>query len=554
MSARLFLGEFNEKLVVVVELHRINGCEAAKESFYRDLKEYTICHIHSFLRAFSSISELTGNQILADGLKKSLLSLSRSDCDSRDKLLSLFNSGDKLMTLESDRIPPEEMIILTLLGGTNVFFSMLFRPETLSAGLFSLIVSSAMIYLLLIIYERDRYAQVRHDHGLVCDYVLEYLKKHIGVDCSSSKEIDMLAKIKVVIKNCEDSLLGRARSYWVFGVFVFLFSGFGYGMVYESLNDYPRMQDSPLGSSYNGNLPVIGIVSPNWPSASLKSYIMAGIIDNYTELSAEIEPPIATQKTFLSMGNGEGSISIHPEIWVENNEELIRRYVRAFGSVSLGQGYAVGQQGLCYTAVGGMAGVDVDISDLKSSRVSQEFDMNGDGRGDIWIGSKGWTSVEIEKKRLQSYELDKYYEFHVFDRDVHNKLVDRNSANGMPSMFFCYYPDSLFTDSNVRLVEEGEHDEILWKDILNSQSGEVEMGGTSWPNLKLRVAYRSDLVMVSRELEMLLKNFMIRNEDVVNMLGEIESGESVESVASEWINSNEELILSWLTGFQLSRP
>lgn len=223
--------------------------------------------------------------------------------------------------------------------------------------------------------------------------------------------------------------------------------------------------------------------------------------------------------------------------------------MRAFGSVSLGEQSVTGRQGLCYTDTDGDHRLSMD--DLASPAVARGFDLTGDEKGDIWIGTEGWTSVDIERRRLQAYGLDGLYEFHVFDRDVQQMLLERNSRRGVPTLFFCYYPDALFTNPAIHLVEEPVHDAKTWQQITRPRKSALPDQGTAWPEVRLRVAYRSDLAETSRELETLLDSFVISNPDLLAMLKQLQDGIPVEDVADEWIRSHEDTVLTWLTGFRL---
>lgn len=542
------LGEFNEQLLGVLERHPVDS-DHHRGTFLSDLRQYALWHMHSFLRAFTSLSSLADTQSRVEKLKYVLIPKVRDDESARADLLALFRIGDKLMTLESDRIPPEEMIILILLGATNVFFSLVFRPDSLSAGIFALIVATSMIYLLLIIHERDKYAQVRHDHGQACAHMLDYLNARTPGIEDPEQVRGTQDRIRSVIDERAQSLYSRGRSYWIFGIFVFLFSGFSYGLMYDSLNRPPTAENSPLMASSEDPAQTVNVVAPNWPSARLKAHILAGIIDQHTEFRARIAPPVPTETAFLAMDDEDGGISIHPEIWVENNHDMIRRYVRAFGSVSLGEQSVTGRQGLCYTDTDGDHRLSMD--DLASPAVARGFDLTGDEKGDIWIGTEGWTSVDIERRRLQAYGLDGLYEFHVFDRDVQQMLLERNSRRGVPTLFFCYYPDALFTNPAIHLVEEPVHDAKTWQQITRPRKSALPDQGTAWPEVRLRVAYRSYLAETSRELETLLDSFVISNPDLLAMLKQLQDGIPVEDVADEWIRSHEDTVLTWLTGFRL---
>jgi ABC-type proline/glycine betaine transport system substrate-binding protein len=542
------LGEFNEQVVSLFE--RLSGQASGERvpDYKEELKRYVLWNIHSFLRAFSSFQQLAKNQKAAEQIKYRVLPLLRGDEEIRERVLGLFKVGDKLLMMESDRIPSEEFVILILLGATNVFFSLIFRPDTLAAGLFALIVGAAMIYLLLIIFERDKYAQIRHDHAMVCKNLVNYVGKQDPVAFEKCEEGSIEQEINEAIKAKSGNIQTRGRTYWIFSVFAFLFLGFGYGFLYESLQEQRSLETSPLASTRNIKETKINIALFDWPTGQIKGHILAGIINQHTELNASLVS-ISSEQAFSAMDDDNGIVDIHPDLWVENVPDMIRRYVTAFGSVTLGRQLVTGSQGLCYTDFGSAR--PISIADLSTPEIAATFDLSGDGKGDIWVGAKGWASVEIEKRRLSAYGLESNYNYHVFDPDVLQMLVERNNQSQQRSLFFCYHPDALFMDQRVRFINEPAHNPESWSAILNTRRGQAPEAGTAWPDTDIKLAYRSSLATKSHELVSLLNSFTISNKELVTMLASVKSGKTPEYVARQWITSHQDTVLEWLTGFQV---
>ncbi|TCI05175.1 hypothetical protein EZV61_04215 [Corallincola luteus] len=546
------LGEFNEQVIGLLEQRSATdegqdkGCPPP--AYLNEIKQYVLWNMHSFLRAFSSFQQLASNQKTAESIKYSVLPQLKQDEEVRERVLGLFKVGDKLLTMESDRIPPEEFVILILLGATNVFFSLVFRPDTLSAGLFALIVGASMIYLLLIIFERDRYAQIRHDHAMVCTNLVTYVEQQLPDKEEATTEQTVKQEIHQAITLKSSNIETRGRAYWIFSVFAFLFFGFGYGFLYESLQEQRSLETSPLTSTRSIQETEVNIALLDWPAAQIKSHILAGIINHHTELNASVIS-VSSEQAFRAMDDEDGIIDIHPDLWVENNPDMIRRYVKAFGSVALGQQSVTGSQGLCYTDF--TSAHPISMSDLSSPAIAKQFDLSGDGKGDIWVGAKGWASVDIEQRRLSAYGLDSHYNYHVFDPDVLQMLVERNNQSQKASLFFCYYPDALFIDQHVHFLNESTHDAKNWAAIVQPRHGKAPSTGTSWPKTHIKLAYRSSLATKSHELVTLLNSFAISNEELVTMMAQVKAGQPTEEVAQQWISNHQDTVLEWLTGFRL---
>ncbi|WP_339862091.1 glycine betaine ABC transporter substrate-binding protein [Thalassospira alkalitolerans] len=550
------LGDFRHKMTSVCEYSETGSHTENKTASKTDkVREYALLHLQTFLRIFANEDALSKIQERAEDIKAEILP---SDCDDQDKrgfILDLFRVGDKLITLESDRISPAEYVILILLGSTNVLFSLIFRPDTLSASLFALIVATSVIYLLLIIYERDKYTQIRRDHALQCSNIMHYLQNlapapHSSPSPSEHSELFRITKqIEHALKTKTAQHTTRNVTYWVFAVFAFLMGGFGYGFIYQSSEKHYSPETSPLAENGPQNAE-IEIALLDWPSAQLKARILAKIITEYIHRPATLVP-VSNDIAFRQMNSPEGRIDILPEIWAQNNPTLIRRYVDAFGTVTLGKEKTIGRQGLCYTGLTESSSRQLGMEDLKQPGISQQFDVSGDGVGDIWVGDENWTSSKIERRRLTAFGLSSLYDYRVFDYQILSMLVQRNNLTKRPALFFCYYPDTIFARADVRFVEDGEYHKDIWDRIVKTNDITTKTNSTAWPLVDIRIAYRTDLERSYPALQNLLSNFKIPNKELVGLLSKLEAPGSTDIVANEWVSNNSDRILGWLTGFDL---
>lgn len=551
----LILGEFNENVIGTLEqIDTTADSPLAKDqTFFDAIRRYILLNLHSFLRAFKDNQQLLDNQKNIEQLKYQLLPRVKQDNGLRERLLGLFKVGDRLMTMESDRLPPEEFVILFLLGGASVFFSLAFRPDTLAAGLFSLVYCASVIYLLLIIFERDRYTRVRHDHILICQNLLTYMHGSSTLNATPpSQQQETLTQIETTLEQRAGALTRRGSTYWIFGIFAFLFAGFGYAFLYASIEMNRGAENSPFASAGKQNTAHINIALLDWPSAKIKGYILADIINRHTELTADTVS-VSNAQAFQEMDQKDGHIDIHPDVWVENSNQLIRRYVQAFGTVKLAPRATQATQGLCYTDTG-LEQHDATLSyaDLLNDALPAQFDLTGDHRGDIWVGSQKWSSLAIEKKRLAAYGLDKKYTFHAFDPDVMRTLLAYNEQNRQPTLFFCYYPDALFVDKHIHRVSENTYEPGGWTSIVSDKRNKQKAaGGMAWPNTAIKLAYRTELSQRSSALNNLINNFAIDNAELVRLLARMEAGQKAETLADQWVQQHRAEVLEWLTGFKL---
>ena len=69
-----------------------------------------------------------------------------------------------------------------------------------------------------------------------------------------------------------------------------------------------------------------------------------------------------------------------------------------------------------------------------------------------------------------------------------------------PSLFFCYYPDALFSNANVQFVDEAPHNEAHWLSITRSAEDNDDLRGTSWPRTEIKIGTRgSELALTQTQ-------------------------------------------------------
>ncbi len=142
---------------------------------------------------------------------------------------------------------------------------------------------------------------------------------------------------------------------------------------------------------------VIGV--PNWPSVAVTANVLKVVIEDNFGLEVELQN--ATNPIVFEAMD-KGSMDIHPEVWMPNQQNLHDTYVKDKGTVVMNPNGVPSFQGICVPKfVAEELGVTT-IEDLSDPDKAALFDTNGDGMGEIWIGASGWASTNIEKIRAKS--------------------------------------------------------------------------------------------------------------------------------------------------------
>ena len=92
--------------------------------------------------------------------------------------------------------------------------------------------------------------------------------------------------------------------------------------------------------------------------------------------------------------------------------------------------------------------------------MAKNFDTNGNGRGEVWIGASGWASTNIEKIRAKSYGYDETMELLEMDESLAMANVDSAVAKNANHVFYCYTPNHMFALHDLVILKEPKYDAV----------------------------------------------------------------------------------------------
>ncbi len=291
---------------------------------------------------------------------------------------------------------------------------------------------------------------------------------------------------------------------------------------------------------------VLGV--PNWPAASATSNILKIVIEENFGLDVELQNgtnPII----FEAMDSG--SMHLHPEVWLPNQQNLHDEYVDERGTVVMNGNPVTARQGMCVTRHTADAYGISSIDDLTDPDLTAAFDKDGDGRPDLWIGAPGWASTAIERVRAKSYGYDQVMDLKEYDGTVAWGELATASSNDEPWIGFCYEPHFIFAAYDMVYLDEPEHDPSTWTVLQPTEHPqwlEKSEASTAWKGATLHLHYAASLREDYPEVAAMLDAYSIP-PDVLSEAGYALSIEDqpVEEYARQWVDANEDVILGWLT-------
>ena len=155
----------------------------------------------------------------------------------------------------------------------------------------------------------------------------------------------------------------------------------------------PSGVDAPTSTS-------VVIAVPNWPSARAKAHVLKLIIENNYGVEVELQN---STNTVIFEGMDNAAMHVHPEVWLPNLNNLRRKFVEERKTVRQSPLSSPADQAICTTKGTVQRTGIANLIDLADPQMAQNFDHDGDGKGEMWIGASGWSSTNVEKIRARSY-------------------------------------------------------------------------------------------------------------------------------------------------------
>lgn len=291
---------------------------------------------------------------------------------------------------------------------------------------------------------------------------------------------------------------------------------------------------------------VIGV--PAWPSARATSHILGRVLTDQFDLEVELR---RTGTLRIFAGIDDGTIDIHPEIWLPNLTALVDKYATDRGSLTLSPQGVTASQNLCVTRATAEAVGISSVADLSKPEIAARFDTNGDGTGEMWIGASTWSSTLIERIRARSYGYAETMTLLEMEEDVAMAGVDVAAATGTPIVFYCYAPHHLFELHDIVVLDEPDHDPATWSIVLPTEDDtgwlERSKAASAWDESGFRIGYGTGLAETRPEVAKFLNAVTLSADDITAMSYALEVlRQDPEDFAAEWIERNDNRVKEWL--------
>lgn len=290
---------------------------------------------------------------------------------------------------------------------------------------------------------------------------------------------------------------------------------------------------------------VIGI--PSWTSVQVTGHLLRVLLEDNFGLDVETQ---TGNNSVVFEAMERGSMHVHPEVWLPNQQNLHDQYVKDKGAVAMNPHSVKSVQAMCVTKYTADEHGLSSIYDLTDPANAALFDTNGDGLGEMWIGPAGWASTEIGKIRAKSYGYADTFELLQIDEALGNAALAEAVRQKKPYVFYCYTPHSMFTLYDLVVLDEPAYDEANWVFVSQKddpdwlENSNIEM---SFPTTHLHIHYAKALEESHPDAAALLANVQLDADAVAEMMFEVDDkGRDPVEVAREWAAKNSARVDGWL--------
>lgn len=290
---------------------------------------------------------------------------------------------------------------------------------------------------------------------------------------------------------------------------------------------------------------VIGV--PNWPSVLATAHVLKIAMEENLGLEVELQNG-TNPVVFEAMDTG--AMHVHPEVWMPNQVNLNQKYVNENQTVRMNPNGVSGDQAMCVTkGTAERTGIE-NLSDLTDPDMAKNFDTDGDGQGEIWIGAAGWASTNVEKIRAKSYGYDQTMSLKEMDETLALAEVDTAVSQNKDIVFFCYTPHHMFALHELVILKEPAYDESKWNVLQPTDDPEwleKSDAAVAWNTAQLHIHYATALESDQPEAAAMLANVSL-DTDIVSAMTfalVVEKQDPAE-FAAKWVADNADVVDSWL--------
>ena len=290
---------------------------------------------------------------------------------------------------------------------------------------------------------------------------------------------------------------------------------------------------------------VIGV--SNWSSVQATGHVLKVVIEDKLGLDAEVRSG-AIEAIYEAMDSG--AMHVFPEMWLPNHAHLYDKFVKERKTLRLNPNPVSSNQAMCVTRATARRTGIVRLADLADPDMAKNFDTDGDGKGEVWIGESGWFAANVEMIRAKSYGYDRTMQLKKMAETSAMAELAAAVAQDRNIVTYCYTPTHVFTQYDLVVLEEPAYDASKWNVLHPNQDPqwlEKSAAPTAWDTASLHICYATRLESLHPAAAKLLSKVKLNADMVSGMIYAlvVEKQDPAE-FARKWVAENAALVESWL--------
>ena len=306
------------------------------------------------------------------------------------------------------------------------------------------------------------------------------------------------------------------------------------------LNDTQQMPEPAQADTI-----VVGLL--NWPAASAKAHIIKTVLEDNFAVEVVLQES-TNEAVFAGMDSGE--MHVHPAVWLPNQAQLHQKYVTEAGTVRQATTSYYLTQHICVTKASAERTGIVKLSELAEPEIAGQFDSDGNGKGEMWIGATDWQSTRIEKIRAKSYGYNQTMQLKELDEAVALAELDDAVKNDRNIVFYCYNPHYSFQQHELVVLEEEPHDATQWHIVLPDEDAnwlENSEALTAWDSTRVYVYHAAALETSHPAVAQMLQRVTF-SSDAVSQINYalVVDKTPVAELARDWVREHAAEVDAWL--------
>ncbi len=300
-----------------------------------------------------------------------------------------------------------------------------------------------------------------------------------------------------------------------------------------------------MGTSWAARKNVI-IAEQNWTGSTVIVQVMKYVLENKLDIPVKIVP-LNGSATWVGLDKGD--VDVFSDLWEPTEIAGIDKYVKEKKSAELVLSYPKAPVGWYIPRyVSEKYGIKT-IDDLKGKE--EIFDIDGDGKGDLWGGPTSWKVNEINSVKIRDYGLD----FENLSVEQWAWLATLKAAvlKKKPVIFYYWKPEWLFSVYDLVKIEEPAYDPA--KHIfVQKKPDESKITCETEPN-DVYIAISTKMAKRNPKAYKFFKNWSMPIDEVSNLIADMADlpdnpKMSAADAAKKWVNKNPKIVDGWLKGIK----